>query len=78
MDSFWLARARWHNIGLCLGFEDGNLIAIEQNPPYTVEDHFRRLLSQWLYNTRPKPTWNTLQQALESRTVNVELVIQEG
>ena len=78
MKSFWLARARWFNIGLCVGFEYGDLLAIERSPPFDVDGCFRRMLAQWLNHTKPIPTWIALRQAFESKTVNVKLVIQEG
>lgn len=65
-------RAKWYTVGLELKMNAGNLEAIKIKCRDDPDECFRELLSTWLKQVYPKPTWTALANALESRTVGNE------
>ena len=64
----WDARAKWYNIGLELDIDPGTLDTIKGNCD-NIDDRFRAMLTTWLKMVEPKPTWESLAEALRSPTV---------
>ena len=74
--ALWDARAKWRNIGGCIGVDEGTLDTMKG------KDHSESLsgvLSQWLrgvYNPKEKNskprTWRTLIETLRDKVVNEE------
>ena len=56
--------AEWNNIGILLGIEDNILHEIKQNEGQ-VHDRLREMLSRWLKNDDPPPTWSSLVDAVK-------------
>ncbi len=55
--------------GLELGMNYGDLAAIKQRNGNDPDECFKDLLSHWLNQAEPKPTWEAIVSALESQTV---------
>ena len=73
--ALWDARAKWRDIGLCIGVDEGTLDTMKGKDG----DCLNGILSHWLrgvYNPKQKNskprTWHTLIEALRSRVVNEE------
>ena len=64
----WDARAEWYNIGLELELDPSTLDEIKMNND-DISDRFRGMLTQWLRQVSPPPTWSALAAALQSPTV---------
>ena len=56
--------AHWRNIGALLGVSNDILRVIRQNERES-DDCLREMLSVWLKNTNPLPTWEILAGAVE-------------
>ena len=56
--------AHWRNIGVLLGIKNDDLHAINLNEKED-DNCLREMLSLWLKNTNPLPTWSTLADAVE-------------
>ena len=67
----WDARRQWYNIGLELHIDPGTLDVIEGNNK-DINNCFRAMLTTWLKMVEPKPTWETLAEALRSPPVGFE------
>ena len=73
IDALWKARAKWKNIGICIGVDAGTLDTMKGSD----DDCLRETLSHWLKgvydpdepNSKPR-TWYTLIEALRTKTVN--------
>ena len=73
--ALWDARAKWKNIGSCIGVDDGTLDTIKGKD----DDCFGEMLKNWLRgiykpgvkNSKPR-TWHTLIEALRDKIVNEE------
>ena len=73
--ALWKARAKWKNIGRCIGVDEGTLDTIKGKDG----DCFGEMLKNWLRgvykpgekNSKPR-TWHTLIEALRDEVVNEE------
>ena len=70
-------RFKWYNIGIELGLEVGDLKTIEKDHS-NCDDCFREMLTKWLNNCKPEPTWKALKQALESTPIGAQVIIDES
>ena len=66
------ARTKWNSIGLELGMSYSDLQAIKQRNRDDPDECFKDLLSRWLNQVNPKPTWEALVGTLESQVVGHE------
>ena len=73
--ALWDARAKWRNIGSCIGVDEGTLDTMKGKDDDCLND----VLSHWLrgvYNPKEKNskprTWHTLIEALRDKVVNEE------
>ena len=62
-------RSQWKYIGLSLNITSGTLDAIERDCHYQSKDRLRDVLKEWLKQSEPQPTWDALQEALNSPLV---------
>lgn len=75
VQALWDDRAKWKNIGRCIGVDEGTLDAMKGSD----SDCLRDMLRHWLIgvykpgepNSEPR-TWHTLIEALRARKVNEE------
>ena len=65
----WELRSKWYNIGLNLHIKPSTLDAIRCNYHHQCEDCIREVLKEWLKRVDPRPTWDALQEALNSPSV---------
>ena len=78
--ALWDARAKWRNIGSCIGIDEGTLDTMKGKD----DDCFCELLKNWLRgvykpgqkNSKPR-TWHTLIEALRDKTVMAEAMANE-
>ena len=76
--TLWDARAKWRNIGSCIGVDEGTLDTMKgKDPGKSLSD----VMSHWLrgvYNPKEKNskprTWHTLIETLRDKTVNEEAI----
>ena len=79
-DALWDARAKWRDIGSCIGVDEGTLDTIKGKD----SDCLNGMLSHWLRgvykpqekNSEPR-TWRTLIKALRHKTVNEEAMAKK-
>ena len=76
-NSVWEARTKWYNLGLGLGITADSLDAIELVNVKTPDRCFRAMLTQWLRQDSPKPTWRALIEALRSPSVDESVLAQD-
>ena len=57
--------SRWKAIGALLGAQDSDLDRIKQDEQ-EAEDRLQKLISWWLNQVDPSPTWKDLADALET------------
>ena len=76
-NSIWEARVQWYNLGLGLEITPDSLDAIKLDNAHKTDDCFRSMLTQWLRWDSPRPTWNTLAEALRSPSVGLSHLAQE-
>ncbi len=69
LNSVWKDRAKWRMIGIQLNFLDSDLDAIKGNCE-NMDHCFIKLISKWLRQVDPKPTWAALVDALNSPLVD--------
>ena len=74
--ALWDARAKWRNIGSCIGVDEGTLDTMKGKDP---GKSLSGVLSHWLrgvYNPKEKNskprTWRTLIETLRDKVVNEE------
>ena len=67
----WEGRTKWYNIGLELDIDPETLNTIKVNND-DIDDRFRAMLMTWLKMSDPRPTWETLAEALRSPTTGYE------
>ena len=75
ISALWDARAKWRNIGSCIGVDEGTLDTMKGKDG----DCLNGILSHWLRgvhnpkqkNSKPR-TWRTLIEALREKVVNEE------
>ena len=72
----WDAQKKWFNIGIQLGLDSVKLEAIKCNCT-DVEDRFTKMLSEWLVQVDPEPTWDRLVSALKARPVDCKQIARE-
>ena len=76
VSALWEARAKWRDIGRCIGVDEGTLDAMKGKDD---GENLSDLLSHWLKgvhnpkekNSKPR-TWRTLIKALREKVVNEE------
>ena len=68
LNSLWEARAKWMDIGIQLDMKVPSLQAINQNHN-EVGSCLRVMLTDWLNQIDPPPTWEALVDALKTPTV---------
>ena len=73
----WEARSKWYNIGLELGLTAGTLDAIQMNNRNDINHCFRETLSMWMRNSKLKPTWSSLADAIKSCTVGLAQLAED-
>ena len=66
------ASTKWNCIGLELGMHHSDLAAIKQRHREDPYECLEDLLAGWLKRSNPKPTWEAVVKALESRIVGFE------
>ncbi len=69
LNLIWKDRSKWFTIGIQLNLEESELRAIRTNC-HNVEDSFTEMISLWLHQVDPKPTWTALVDALDSPPVD--------
>ena len=69
LNSLWDARTKWYNMGIQLEMKVPVLETIKQNHPNEVDLCFTMMLTEWLKQTDPPPTWEALVDALKSSSV---------
>ena len=72
LDKVWDARAKWYEIGLGIKIRSTDLDAIRKKHRDDPDVCYRELLSTWLKQASPIPTWALLTDALKSRQVGFE------
>ena len=77
LDKVWDARVKWYEIGLGIKIRSTDLDAIGKRHRDDPDVCFRELLSTWLKQASPKPTWALLADALKSRPVGFEQLSEE-
>ena len=78
--ALWDARAKWRNIGSCIGVDEGTLDTMKGKD----DDCFHEMLKNWLRgvykpgekNSKPR-TWHSLIEALRDKIVNEEAMANE-
>lgn len=60
----WELRAKWYNIGVALGISVGTLNATELKHHYNPDRCLTDVLTEWLRQGKPQPTWDALCEAL--------------
>jgi hypothetical protein len=76
--ALWNARAKWRDIGTCIGVDEGTLDTMNGKDP---GDSLSGVLNHWLRgvykpeekNSKPR-TWHTLIDALRDKVVNEEVM----
>lgn len=64
------ATDKWYDLGLELHLRERTLKAIKANEN-DVHDRFREMISAWLHEDGPPPTWDALIIALKKRSVRL-------
>ncbi len=67
--------SEWQNIGTFLEIPPGKLKTIKSDNPHRVKDCLREMLTEWLDNTDPHPTWKNLAEAIHPFSKNIAMVI---
>ena len=62
----WDLRSRWDFIGLALNISVGTLEAIKLKHHYDPDRCLVDMLTYWLRQAKPRPTWDALREALKS------------
>ena len=71
----WNARTKWREIGIQLKIDYETLNVIECDCD-NVDSRFDKMLSTWLIQINPEPTWTRLSSALKSKPVDREDIAQ--
>ena len=71
------ARTQWYNLGLGLEITSDSLDAIELANMGKPDRCFRAMVTQWLRQDSPRPTWSALAEALRSPSVGLSHLAQE-
>ena len=58
--------SKWHNLGVFLGLDEGRLNTIRHNCKNEAEDCLREVLSAWIKQVDPPPSWSALAVAVET------------
>ena len=72
----WDARPKWYNIGIQLHITVSDLDVIKEKNLGNPDECFTELLTQWLRQVNPPPTWISMMTALRSPTVNLSAVAE--
>ena len=57
--------AKWHNLGIMLEIDDGELSKVKSDNAGNSDDCLREMLKIWLKKVDPKPSWSSMAEALE-------------
>ena len=79
-NDLWDARAKWKDIGTCIGVDEGTLDTFKGKD----DDCFGEMLKHWLRgvykpgekNSKPR-TWRTLIEALQNKIVSAEALAEK-
>ena len=58
--------AKWHNLGVMLDIDDGELNKVKSDNAGNSDDCLREMLNIWLKKVDPKPLWSSMAKALEN------------
>ena len=72
--ALWDARCKWYNIGLQLGIAVDKLDVIRDRNLKNADECFTELLSEWLRQGSPQPTWGSIVAVLCSKAVDMPQV----
>ena len=70
-NSIWDARAKWFNLGVQLNVKPTSLEAIQQYDK-DPDNCITKVLTVWLKQSNPRPTWSSLVVALKQQTDGLE------
>ena len=70
--STWEARSKWMDIGIELNVMKSDLEVIQENCGSNVEKCFTEMLTLWLKNVDPPPTWSAMIAALRDPAVGLK------
>ena len=57
--------AKWHNLGIMLDIDDGELSKVKLDNADNCDDCLREMLNIWLKKVDPKPLWSSMADALD-------------
>ena len=57
--------AKWHNLGVMLEIDNGELSKVQSNNAGNSDDCLREMLKIWLKKVDPKPSWSSMAEALD-------------
>ena len=67
--TLWYARSKWHNIAIELGRNPNDLDVIRMRHHDNPDECFKEVLTDWLRQDCPKPTWSAMAAALQPPSV---------
>ena len=76
-DAVWKARTEWMDIGIELNIIKTDLDAIKETEAGNPKKCFTEMLSLWLKQVDPPPTWLALVTALKRPTIGLQQVAEE-
>ena len=68
-DAVWDARTKWMNIGIELDLQQSDLTAIEAAHRSDIGRCLTEMLTLWLKQVDPPPTWSKMVAALQHRII---------
>jgi hypothetical protein len=68
----WEARSKWQDIGIELKLKQTDLEVISKKNGSDTDACFTEMLSIWLKQTKPRPTWSRMIRALKSRSIGFQ------
>ena len=69
--ALWEARPKWYNLGLQLDITADDLDVIKGKNLQNADECLTDLFKKWLRRVDPQPTWEAIEKALLSPTVNL-------
>ena len=57
--------AKWHNLGIMLEIDDGELSKVKSDNAGNCDDCLREMLKIWLKKIDPKPSWSSMAEVLK-------------
>ena len=76
LNRLWEARVKWYNMGLQLSLTEGDLEAIKSDNS-DIDSCFRCMISKWLRQVDPEPTWTKIIEVLMTPSVNFPKLAQQ-